>query len=226
MRGSKKGRPLTPVRTNLMKVVLDRFYPIIDTGLLGKAGLDPLDLARALVWAGARLVQYRHKEPYTRQSYEQAGAIGRVVQQGGARYIINDRADVALMLGADGVHIGQQDLPPAAVREIAGGKLLVGLSTHNEAQLKAGEREPVDYLAIGPIFGTGSKENPDPIVGVEELSRLRAVAAKPLVAIGGITRERAGLVLEAGADSLAVISDLAGEDLRDRAQQWVRLTRG
>jgi thiamine-phosphate pyrophosphorylase len=225
MRGSKKGRPLTPVRTNLMKVVLDRFYPIIDTGLLGKAGLDPLDLARALVWAGARLVQYRHKEPYTRQSYEQAGAIGRVVQQGGARYIINDRADVALMLGADGVHIGQQDLPPAAVREIAGGKLLVGLSTHNEAQLKAGEREPVDYLAIGPIFGTSSKANPDPVVGVEELRRLRAMTEKPLAAIGGVTRERAPEVLAAGADSVAVLSDIFGDDLNARAAEWAKLTR-
>jgi thiamine-phosphate pyrophosphorylase len=207
-----------------MKIALDRFYPIIDSGLRGKAGVDPTDLARALVSAGARLVQYRHKGLYTREAYEQAKAIGRIVQEHGAHYIINDRADVALMLNADGVHIGQQDLPPAAVREIAGGKLWIGLSTHNEEQLNAGGREPVDYLAIGPIFGTESKENPDPVVGVEELRRLSGLAAKPLVAIGGITRERARLVLNAGADSLAVLSDLVGEDLRARAQEWVRLT--
>jgi len=208
-----------------MSIVLDRFYPILDSGLLARAGVDPLDLARALVNAGARLVQYRHKAPYTREAYEQATAIGWIVQQAGARYILNDRADIALMLGADGVHVGQDDLPPAEVRKIAGDKLIVGFSTHNEEQLRAGEREPVDYLAIGPIFGTASKESPDPVVGVEELRRLRAVATKPLVAIGGITRERAPRVFEAGADSLAVLSDLVGEDLPARAREWVRLTR-
>jgi thiamine-phosphate pyrophosphorylase len=152
-------------------------------------------------------------------------AIGRIVQQAGGRYIINDRADIALMLGADGVHLGQDDLPPAAVRRIAGDKLIIGFSTHNEEQLRAGDRQPVDYLAIGPIFGTASKENPDAVVGVEELRRLRAVTTKPLVAIGGITRARVTGVLEAGADSLAVLSDLVGEDLGARAREWVRLTR-
>ena len=204
---------------------MDRFYPILDSGLLARAGVDALDLARALVAAGARLIQFRHKALYTREAFEQAKAIGRIVQQAGGRYVVNDRADIALMLGADGVHLGQEDLPPAAVRTIAGDKLIVGFSTHNEEQLRAGDREPVDYLAIGPIFGTASKENPDPVVGVGELRRLRVVTTKPLVAIGGITRERARGVLEAGADSLAVLSDLAGEDLAARAREWVRVTR-
>jgi thiamine-phosphate pyrophosphorylase len=208
-----------------MTISLNRFYPILDSGLLARAGVDTLDLARALVSAGARLVQYRHKAPYTRAAYEQAAAIGRIVQQAGGRYIINDRADIALMLSADGVHLGQDDLPPGAARRIAGDRLIIGFSTHNEEQLRRGDHEPVDYLAIGPIFGTSSKENPDPVVGLEELRRLRAVTVKPLVAIGGITRERAAGVLEAGADSLAVLSDLVGEDLAARAREWVRLTR-
>lgn len=208
-----------------MTVPLDRFYPILDSGLLARAGVDALDLARGLVGAGARLVQYRHKAAYTREAYEQAKAIGRVVQQADGLYVINDRADIALMLGADGVHLGQDDLPPAAVRNIAGSKLIVGFSTHNEQQLRAGGREPVDYLAIGPIFGTASKQNPDPVVGVDELRRLRALTEKPLVAIGGITRERAASAFDAGADSLAVLSDLVSEDLPARAAEWVRLTR-
>jgi thiamine-phosphate pyrophosphorylase len=170
-------------------------------------------------------VQYRHKAAYSREVYEQAKAIGRIVQQAGGLYVINDRADIALMLGADGVHLGQDDLPPAAVRRIAGGKLIIGFSTHNEQQLRAGGREPVDYLAIGPIFGTASKQNPDAVVGLEELRRLRTLTEKPLVAIGGITRERATSAIDAGADSLAVLSDLVSEDLPARAAEWVRLTR-
>jgi thiamine-phosphate pyrophosphorylase len=208
-----------------MPIQLDRFYPILDSDLLAAAGVDTLELARVLTAAGARLVQFRHKAAYTRETYEQARAIGHIIQQAGGRYIINDRADVALMLGADGVHLGQDDLPPAAVRQIAGDKLFVGFSTHNEEQLRAGDREPVDYLAIGPIFGTSSKANPDPVVGVEELRRLRAMTEKPLVAIGGITRERAPEVLAAGADSVAVLSDIFGDDLNARAAEWAKLTR-
>jgi thiamine-phosphate pyrophosphorylase len=204
---------------------LDRFYPILDSERLAAANVDPLELARVLLAAGARLMQFRHKAPYTRDAYEQAKALAKIVQQSGGRYIINDRADIALMVGADGVHLGQDDLPPSAVRKIAGDKLLIGFSTHNEEQLRLGEREPVDYLAIGPIFGTSSKANPDPVVGVEEMQRLRALTKKKLVAIGGITRERAPAVLAAGADSLAVLSDIVAEDLPARAREWVRLTR-
>jgi thiamine-phosphate pyrophosphorylase len=208
-----------------MPIQLDRFYPILDSELLAAAKVDPLELARVLVAAGARLVQFRHKAPYTRDAYEQAKAIAQIVQQSGGRYVINDRADIALMAGADGVHLGQDDLPPSAVRRIAGDKLLIGFSTHNEEQLRLGDREPVDYLAIGPIFGTSSKANPDPVVGVDALRRLREATGKPLVAIGGITRERAAAVLAAGADSLAVLSDIVAEDLPARAREWLRLTR-
>lgn len=208
-----------------MKLSLDRFYPIVDSGLLANGGLDPLEVTRTLVAAGARLLQFRHKAPYTREVYEQARAIGEIVQRAGGSYIINDRVDIALMLGANGVHVGQDDLPPSAVRKIAGDKLLIGYSTHNEQQLRAGNLEPVDYLAIGPIYGTASKENPDPVVGVGQMRRLRPLTEKPLVAIGGITRERAPEVLAAGADSLAVLSDIVSDDLEARAREWIQLTR-
>jgi thiamine-phosphate pyrophosphorylase len=207
-----------------MTIPLDRFYPIIDSGLLARAGLDPVELGQVLVQAGARLVQYRHKADYSRVAYEQAKAIGGIVQQAGGRYIINDRFDIALMLGADGVHLGQDDLPPAAVRQIAGDKLIIGFSTHNEEQLRAGDCEPVDYLAIGPVFGTTSKQNPDPVLGLEELRRLRPVTEKPLVAIGGITRARAAKVLETGVDSLAVLSDLIGDRIPSQVNEWIQLT--
>jgi thiamine-phosphate pyrophosphorylase len=171
------------------------------------------------------VAQFRHKGPYTRDVLAQAEEIGRILRAGGVRYVINDRSDVARMLGADGVHLGQEDLPPAGVRAIVGPDVWIGFSTHSEAQLRAGDREPADYLALGPIFATGSKENPDPVVGLAELARLRPLTAKPLVAIGGITRDNVRQVLEAGADAVAVISDLLSGDLEARLKEWVRLTR-
>jgi thiamine-phosphate pyrophosphorylase len=202
------------------------FYPIIDTEVLAQAGLTPVEMARALARAQVSLVQFRHKGVYTREILAQAEEVGEIVRQSGARYIINDRADIALMLAADGVHVGQEDLPPAKVRELVGEGMILGFSTHNEQQLRDGDREPVDYLALGPIFGTPSKQNPDPVVGTAELARLRAFTNKPLVAIGGITRANAREVLAAGASSLAVISDAVGADLDARLAEWISLTRG
>lgn len=146
-----------------------------------------------------------------------------------ALFVINDRADVAMLLDA-AVHLGQDDLPPTAARRIMAQESIIGFSTHNEAQLRAGDQEPVDYLAIGPIFATGSKQNPDPVVGLEELRRLRALTKKPLVAIGGITRATASSVLQAGADMVAVIGDLYPEPctksaLRARTEEWVSICR-
>ena len=140
-------------------------------------------------------------------------------------FVVNDRADLAALMGA-ALHLGQDDLPPAAARRVTGPKTLIGFSTHNEGQLRAAQSEPVDYLALGPIFGTVSKHNPDPLVGLDKLRRLRPLTARPLVAIGGITRGNAHDVLSAGADSLAVIGDLFPEDtnLRARAEEWLRLT--
>ena len=203
---------------------LPRFYPIIDTAFLAKRGIEPEEMARSLAEAGVRIAQFRHKGPYTRDVLAQAERVGRVIKEAGATYVMNDRADIALMVGAGAVHIGQEDLPPEAVRRIVGSDVSVGFSTHNEQQLRAGDEEPVDYLAFGPVFGTASKENPDPTVGIEELARLRPLTSKPLVAIGGITLSNARDVFEAGADSVAVISDLVADEPPGRIAGWLQLT--
>lgn len=199
---------------------LPAFYPILDPQQAAKYDRDPLEVARALLDAGVEWLQFRHKSAYTRADYELALEVGRLARQAGAKYIVNDRVDISLMAGADGVHVGQDDLPPSAVREIAGDRLFIGYSTHNEAQFRAGDKEPVDYLALGPLYGTVSKQNPDPVVGVEELSRLRSLSSKPLVAIGGITRTNAAEAFEAGADSVAIISDFLAGDWRQSIAEW------
>jgi len=203
---------------------LPRFYPIIDTSFLAKRGIEPEQMAQSLAAAGVQIAQFRHKGPYTRDVLAQAERVGRIIQEAGATYVVNDRADIALMAGAVAVHIGQDDLPPEAVRRMVGSEVAVGFSTHNEQQLRSGDQEPVDYLAFGPVFGTASKENADPTVGVEELARLRPLTRKPLVAIGGITRVNVRQVFEAGADSVAVISDLVSDDLPGCIAEWLELT--
>ena len=205
---------------------LPRLYPIIDSSLLEERGIAPGDMARALVQAGVGIVQFRHKTSYTRDAFSQAEEIGRILGDTNTHYVINDRADIAMIAGAGGVHVGQDDLPAADVRQLVGPSLLVGFSTHNEQQLREGDAQPVDYLAIGPIFGTTSKDNPDPTVGLDELARLRSLTSKPLVAIGGITRANARQVLEAGADSVAVISDLLADDITARLAQWMEVVSG
>ncbi len=202
---------------------LPPFYPILDADSLRRAGLDALEAAQGLVDAGARILQYRWKGPYSRQAYETALAVGRIVQGAGVLYVINDRTDIALLARADGVHVGQTDLPPEAVRSIAGDNLFVGISTHNEAQLRAAADEPIDCVALGPIFGTASKQNPDPQVGLDELRRLAPLATRPLIAIGGITLETAPAVLAAGVGSCAVISDWMRGDWRARSRAWAQL---
>lgn len=204
--------------------LLPRVYPIADTGALARFGMAPEAFAAALAEGGATLIQFRHKGHFSRAVFE---TLKRVCALG-VPVIVNDRADFALMFGA-GVHVGQDDLPPVLARDIAGAKL-VGYSTHNAAQLDAGNREPVDYLAIGPVFGTGSKENPDPVVGAEALPALRGLTDKPLVAIGGITRSTAPLIWAAGVDSIAVIGDLLpGEAthraVRERMEEWLSLSK-
>lgn len=206
-----------------------RFYPILDTALLVRRGIAAEDAAAALLSANAKTVQFRHKEQFTARMFETALRIAALCRDAGAQFVLNDRADLAMLIEKAGVHVGQTDLSPQDVRRVVGSGRLTGFSTHNEAQLRAAAAEPVDYVALGPIFGTGSKENPDPVVGVAELRRLRPLAGKrPLVAIGGITRERAASVYEAGADSIAVIGDLFPESatpaaVERRAREWVTL---
>ena len=188
----------------------------------------PLEAAGAILDGGARILQFRHKGVSSRAIFETAQAIADLCRAAGAIFIVNDRADVAMILHA-GVHLGQTDLAPGDARRMLGDEAIVGFSTHNEAQWRAAESEPVDYVALGPIFGTTSKDRPDPAVGVEELRRLRPLTSKPLVAIGGITRGNALSVFDAGADSVAVIGDLlagctSAAEIRRRTEEWLQLT--
>lgn len=206
---------------------LPAVYPIVDTQALLRRGRDPLFFAEALLEGGARLLQFRHKGHYSRAAFETARRLAALCTAAGAQLIVDDRADIAALLGA-GLHVGQQDLPPALVRRVLGAGPLLGFSTHNEQQLRDAADEPVDYLAIGPVFDTGSKENPDPTVGLERLAAARRLTAKPLVAIGGITLDTARAVWNAGADSIAVIGDLMPEEItkmtvRERMQAWLNL---
>jgi thiamine-phosphate pyrophosphorylase len=204
-----------------------RFYPILDTELLAARGLPVRTAARVLLEAGVGILQFRHKGQLTREVFEDAEMVGEMCRDAGARFIVNDRADVALLLDA-GVHVGQDDLPPSDVRRVIGPSRMVGYSTHNEQQLRSATAEPVDYVAFGPVFATVSKRNPDPVAGLAELRRVRGLTDVPLIAIGGITRANAQQVLEAGADSIAVIGDLYPEpldlaSLGERAREWLAL---
>lgn len=199
------------------------FYPVLDTGLLARRGLAVTDAAAAILDAGARILQFRYKGFFSRDVFEDAQRIAGLCRAANAAFVVNDRVDIAMLLGA-GVHLGQDDLAPRDVRGIP----LIGFSTHNERQLRSGDSEPVDYLAIGPIFLTVSKQNPDPALGVDQLRSLRALTRKPLVAIGGITREIAPAVLDAGADCIAVIGDLFPDpctkaSLAVRAREWLAI---
>lgn len=193
-------------------MTLPAFYPILDADRV-----SAIEAAEALLEAGARILQFRHKSFFSRKAFEEASRISELCRSAGALFVINDRADVAKLLDA-ALHLGQDDLGPADARRILPVPVIIGFSTHNEQQLLAGNLEPVDYLAIGPIFPTRSKLNPDPVVGLDRLRALRRLTAKPLVAIGGITRELAPQVFEAGADSLAVISDLF-----PRPEEWIAI---
>lgn len=207
---------------------LPRLYPILDTASLERRSFPVLDAAEAMLEGGAEILQFRHKGHVTRRVFEEAKLVGEMCGRHEAFWVIDDYADVAKLLDA-GLHLGQDDLPPAAARKIVGETTVIGFSTHNSEQLRAAAAEPVDYLAIGPIFETGSKQNPDPVVSLEFLAECRFLTQRPLVAIGGITRENAASVLAAGADSVAVISDLLPDactkaSLRKRMEEWRQLT--
>jgi len=205
-------------------MVLPRFYPILDTEVALRRGIGPVNAATRILEADAKILQFRHKGFLSRGAFAWLEQIAKVTRAVGATLVVNDRADLAKHFGA-ALHLGQDDLLPSSARRVVGPDAIVGFSTHNEAQLHAACAEPADYLALGPIFGTVTKENPDPTVGVEELRRLRPLSNRPLVAIGGITRANARQALEAGADSVAVIGDLFPEDgnIRARTEEWIRL---
>jgi thiamine-phosphate pyrophosphorylase len=188
-----------------MNLVFPRLYAIIDPTLLT---ISELDLAESLAGSGVELIQYRNKTASSRQFFEISRQLSSVLGPRGVRLVVNDRPDIALLAGAGGVHVGQDDLSVEDARAICGPDRWVGVSTHTLEQLAAADRTSADYIAVGPIFPTATKKNPDPVVGTELLRKARQMTKKPLVAIGGITLERAAEVYRAGADSLAVIRDL------------------
>jgi thiamine-phosphate pyrophosphorylase len=210
---------------------LPRLYAIVDAALFAQASSEPAAAMAAcaaeLATAGVSLLQYRDKQGSAQDVLERLRALRRAAP--GARLILNDRADLCLAAGCDGVHLGQDDLSPQAARGLfssvrGGERLWVGVSTHSVEHVREADRGPADYLAIGPVFATGSKERPDPVVGLEGVRAARAATGKPLVAIGGITRANCRAVLEAGADSVAVISDLlAGGSPRRAAEEFLAL---
>ncbi len=170
---------------------------------------------------GVTLLQYRNKSDNPREILEDALALKGVVRSP-VKLIMNDRADLCLAAKFDGVHVGQDDLSPEGARKVIGRSLWLGVSTHNPEQVREADQTSADYLAIGPVFATSSKTNPDPVIGLEGVRRARALTAKPLVAIGGITRANCRSVIEAGADSVAVISDLLKEP-RKSAEEFFRI---
>jgi thiamine-phosphate pyrophosphorylase len=199
-----------------------RLYPILDTSCFA----DPETLflaAQELVAAGAALLQYRNKSGSARDTLEQALELRRRLGKA-VRFIMNDRADLCLAAGFDGVHVGQDDLSPEGARTVIGERLWLGVSTHNPEQVSEADKTSADYLAIGPVFATSSKANPDPVIGLEGVRHTRALTRKPLVAIGGITRQNCRSVIEAGADSVAVISDLLREPGKS-AEEFLRILR-
>ena len=223
-------------------IVLPRLYAILDAGFFSDLGAMS-DAAEELAAAGCTLIQYRNKSGNARVMLEQArelrrlfskdqnphfsqnqGEVGHPHTDGSIRLIMNDRADLCLAAGLDGVHVGQDDLSPEAVRSIIGPGRWLGVSTHNPEQLREADLTSADYLAIGPVFSTTSKEKADPVVGLEGVRRARSLTSKPLVAIGGITQANAASVIEAGADSVAVISGLL-RDPRKSAEEFFRILR-
>lgn len=194
---------------------LPPLYPILDFSSFAGSQYPltaMLDFAEELLAAGANILQYRDKASDPRTFLYHARELRRITQ-GRATFIVNDRTDLALACEADGVHLGQDDLSPAAARKIFdqikdGKAKTIGFSTHNLVQVREADVFPVDYIAIGPVFTTSSKANPDPVIGLDGVRQARAATTKPLVAIGGITRENCLQVKAAGADSVAVISDL------------------
>jgi len=194
-----------------------RLYAIADASFG-----DCVRLAEALFAGGARLVQVRNKKAGAREFLSQVERILSFAPSDG-RVVVNDRVYVALLAGAAGVHLGQTDLPPAAARQILGPGRIIGFSTHDLEQAVEADSLPVDYIAVGPVFETSTKDNPDPVVGVEKLAIICRAVKKPVVAIGGITLDNAKAALSAGATSVAVIRDLlAHEDVAQRTRMFER----
>jgi thiamine-phosphate pyrophosphorylase len=197
-----------------------RLYAILDASCFSSPQIL-FDAADELASAGVAIIQYRNKSADARTILSQASELKNRIGPR-AKFILNDRADFCLAADFDGVHLGQDDLSPESGRRIIGPNRLLGVSTHNPEQVAEADRSSADYIAIGPVFETAGKANPDPVVGLAGVRRARELTCKPLVAIGGITRQNCASVIEAGADSIAVISDLV-RDPRKSAEEFLRI---
>lgn len=205
----------------MKRLVLPRLYVILDAALLT---VPETECAQKLVDAGVRLLQYRNKGASARELFECSKRISSLLVPQGVTFIVNDRADVAGAAEASGIHIGQEDLRAEAARSVIGTGKLLGVSTHTLEQFKQAVATSADYVAVGPVFSTSTKAYPNPVVGIEFIRRVRLLTDKPIVAIGGITLERAVEVIQAGADSAAVISDiLLAPEPGQRARQYIGL---
>jgi thiamine-phosphate pyrophosphorylase len=207
-------------------MTLPKLYPIIDKAMLDARGISIDDYARELRDAGVTLVQYRDKTGAPAEILQAAEAIGSVFAGMNATLILNDRADLA-QLAAWGVHVGHLDLTPEDARRVVGAGRVIGVSTHNDAQVIAADASDADYIAVGPVFATSTKADAEPVIGLEGVRRARALTTKPLVAIGGISRENARSVIDAGADSVALISGLMvkGERPQKLAEDFLEILR-
>ncbi len=205
----------------MKRLVLPRLYVILDAALLT---LPETECAQRLAAAGVCLLQYRNKGASARELFESSKRLSSLLIPQGVTFVVNDRADVASAAEASGVHVGQEDLGVEEARLVVGAARFVGVSTHNLEQFQRAAASSADYIAVGPIFATGTKSNPDPVVGTQFIRRVRPITDKPIVAIGGITLERAPEIIESGADSVAVISDILGApEPAVRARQYIDL---
>jgi thiamine-phosphate pyrophosphorylase len=204
-----------------MRLVLPRLYVILDSVLLT---IPAQECAQELADAGVRLLQYRNKLASARELLNSSRDLASFLIPRGVSFVVNDRPDVAVLAEASGVHVGQDDLEVQQVRELVGQEKWVGVSTHNIEQFRKAAATSANYVAVGPVFATSSKVNPDPVIGTEFIRRVRALTDKPIVAIGGITLENAASVMGAGADCVAVISDIVrAPDRGKRARQYLEL---
>ena len=207
-------------------MALSPLYAIVDRATLDAREMSVVEFARELRNAGVTLLQYRNKAGTPEEVLRAATEISRVFAGVDATLILNDRADLALLAGW-GVHVGHLDLAPVDARRVVGAGSVLGVSTHSDAQIVAADASEADYVAVGPVFATSTKADAEPVIGLEGVRRARALTSKPLVAIGGITRETARSVIEAGADSVAVISGLLvkGERPGKVAEDFLELLR-
>lgn len=202
-----------------MRLVLPRLYVILDAALITTPAWE---WAEALAGAGVRLLQYRNKTAPARELLETSSRLAALLVPRGVTFIVNDRADVAALSGASGVHVGQDDLGTEDARRVVGSDRIAGVSTHSLEQFRIAAATSADYIAVGPVFPTSTKANPDPVVGTDLIKQARALTEKPIVAIGGITLERAPEVLAAGADCVAVAGDiLSSADPAQRVREFL-----